>query len=141
MYAACSRTTDLGDVEVGQLTTSAGLCLQRVRREPREAVGVDGPDELGKQRGEVGLERDVARHAARRGEHQLDPCRDVLERAVLQQPREQQVARLERLEVLGVLHLALREKARRLEVEQRRRDDEELARAATDPSPWPSRWR
>ena len=50
---------------------------------------------------------------------------DLLERAVLQQPREQQVARLEQREVLLVLDVALRQQPGGLEVEQRRGDQQE----------------
>ena len=51
---------------------------------------------------------------------------DLLVRAVLQQPGEQQVAGLEQGEVLGVLHLGVGQQPGGLEVEQRGRDDEEL---------------
>ena len=50
---------------------------------------------------------------------------DLLERAVLQQPGEQQVARLEQREVLLVLDVALRQQPRRLEVEQGGGDEQE----------------
>ena len=49
---------------------------------------------------------------------------DVLERPVLQQPREQQVADLQQGKVLLVVHLAGGQQPRRLEVQQRRRDDQ-----------------
>ena len=52
---------------------------------------------------------------------------DLLERAVLQQPGEQQVARLEQRDGLGVDQLALRQQPGDLQVEQGRGDDEELA--------------
>ena len=51
---------------------------------------------------------------------------DLLEGAVLQQPREQQVARLEQRQVLLVLDVGRRQQPDDLEVEQRRRDDQEL---------------
>ena len=54
--------------------------------------------------------------------------RDLLERAVLQQPREQQIPRLEQGHGLGVHELALRQEARDLHVEQRGRDHQELRR-------------
>ncbi len=50
----------------------------------------------------------------------------LLVRAVLQQPGEQQVARLEEREILGVLHLPRGEQTGRLQVEQRRRDHQEF---------------
>ena len=55
-----------------------------------------------------------------------EPRRDLLERAVLQQTREQQVARLEQRDRLGIDELALRQQARDLHVEQGRGDHEEL---------------
>ena len=55
-----------------------------------------------------------------------EPGRHLFERAVLQQAGEQQVARLEQRDVLGVDELALRQQAGDLHVEQRRGDDEEL---------------
>ena len=55
-----------------------------------------------------------------------EPRRDVLERAVLQQPGEQQVSRLEQRDGLGVDQLALRQQPCDLHVEQRDGDDEEL---------------
>ena len=56
-----------------------------------------------------------------------EPARHLLERAVLQQPGEQQVAGLEQGDVVGIDELALRQQAGDLQVEQGRRDDEELA--------------
>ena len=50
---------------------------------------------------------------------------DLLERLVLHQPGEQQVARLEQREVLLVLDVALRQQPGRLEVEQGRGDQQE----------------
>src|SRR5690606_33505083 len=57
-----------------------------------------------------------------------EDARDVLVRAVLEQPGEQQVPRLQQREVLVVLDAARGQQARGLEVEERRGDDEELAR-------------
>ena len=72
-----------------------------------------------------------------RGDSRLEvrrePARGLLERAVLQQAGEEQVARLEQRDVLGVDELALRQQAGDLQVEQRRRDDEELARPGRAP--------
>ena len=75
------------------------------------------------------LQRHRPRVAAQRrglefGEHH----RDVLERPVLQQPREQQVANLEQRQVLLVVHLAGRQQPGRLEVEQGGGDDQERRR-------------
>jgi hypothetical protein len=57
----------------------------------------------------------------------------LLVRAVLQQPCEQQVPRLEQGQVLLVLHLGGGQQPRGLEVEQGRGDDEELRRLAEVP--------
>ena len=51
---------------------------------------------------------------------------DVLERAVLQQPGEEDVAGLDQREVLLVLGAGLRQQPGGLEVEQGRGDEEEL---------------
>ena len=100
---------------------------ERGRRDLGEALGVDTQHHLGQQLGEPVLQRHRARIAAQRGGLELgEHRRDLLERPVLQQPREQQVARLEQREVLLVVDLARRQQPRRLEVEQRRGDDEEL---------------
>ena len=53
---------------------------------------------------------------------------DLLEGAVLQEPGEQQVARLEQREVLLVLDVALRQQPGGLEVEQGRGDEQERRR-------------
>ena len=60
---------------------------------------------------------------------------DLLERAVLQQPREEQVARLEQREVLLVLDVALRQQPGRLEVEQGRGDQQERRGLLEVPAP------
>ena len=67
-----------------------------------------------------------ARIAAQCGGLQLgEHLRDVLERAVLQQPGEQQVANLEQRQVFFVVDLSGRQQPGRLEVEQRRGDHQE----------------
>ena len=55
----------------------------------------------------------------------VEDAGDLLERLVLQQPREQQVPRLEQREVLLVLDVALRQQPGGLQVEQRRGDEQE----------------
>ena len=55
----------------------------------------------------------------------LEHAGDLLERPVLQQPGEEQVARLEQREVLLVLDVALRQQPGGLEVEQGRGDQQE----------------
>jgi hypothetical protein len=62
------------------------------------------------------------------GQRPVDPGGDQLERPVLQEPREQQVSGLQQSQVLRVLDLTLRQQPGGLEIEKRRRDDEELAR-------------
>ena len=54
-------------------------------------------------------------------------CRHLLERLVLQQPGEQQVAGLQQGDVFVVLHLAGGQQPGRLEVQQGGGDDQELA--------------
>ena len=58
---------------------------------------------------------------------------DVLEGAVLQQPGEEQVARLDEGQVLLVLRAGLRQQPDGLEVEQGGGDEEELGRLAEVP--------
>ena len=95
-----------------------------------EVVGRERPDELGRLLAELLLEPHDARVPRRLGlESAREPARRLLEGAVLQQAREQQVARLEQGDVFGVDQLALRQQARDLQVEQGRGDDEELARS------------
>ena len=67
----------------------------------------------------------------------LEHAGHLLERAVLEQPGEQQVARLEQREVLLVLDVALREEPRGLEVEQGSGDQEERRRLVEVPLPAP----
>ncbi len=90
---------------------------------------LSGPDQLRGLLAELLLEPHRARVPRRLD---LDPPGEpgggLLERPILQQPREQQVACLEQRDVLGVDQLALRQQPRDLQVEQGRRDDEELAR-------------
>ena len=52
---------------------------------------------------------------------------DLLERAILQEPGEQQIPRLQQRQILGVLDLAGGYQPRRLEVQQCRGDHDELA--------------
>ena len=58
---------------------------------------------------------------------------DLLERAVLQQPGEEQVPGLDEGEVLIILRAAAGEQPSRLQLEQRRRDEEELRGLAEVP--------
>src|SRR5690606_23010425 len=98
--------------------------------ERREVLQGRTPLELGRALTELVLEAHGTPVARRLDVEPLrEPRRRELERAVLQQPREEQVARLERRDVLRVDELALRQESDDLEVEQRRRDADELARA------------
>ena len=90
-----------------------------------EPLGVDAQHHLGQQVGEPVLQRHRPRIAAQRGGLQLgEHLRDVLERAVLQQPGEQQVAHLQQRQILFVVDLAGRQQPGGFEVEQRRGDHE-----------------
>ena len=80
----------------------------------------------GSSAGEPLLQPDRARVPPRLARQPpLEHAGDLLERLVLQQPGEQQVARLEQREVLLVLDVALRQQPGRLEVEQGRGDHQE----------------
>ena len=75
------------------------------------------------------LEADGTRDLACRPRHPLRKERGyLLVGAVLQQAREEQVARLQEGEVLLVLDFATRQESRCLQVEQRRGHDEEFGR-------------
>ena len=91
-----------------------------------EPLGVDAQHHLRQQVLVPVLQRHRARIAAQRGGLQLgEHLRDVLERPVLQQPGEQQVADLQQRQVLIVVDLPRRQQPGRLEIEQRRGDDQE----------------
>jgi len=93
----------------------------------RELQRPQADQHLGQQVRELRVEPDLARVPAAAGPHHLgEHGGDVLVGAVLQQPREEDVAGLEQGEVVLVLDLAGREQPRGLEVEQRGRDDEEF---------------
>ena len=101
--------------------------------------GTDADDDLGQQLGVVGFQADGARVAARLGVQPVaEDLRDPLVRAVLQQPREEQVPGLQQGEVGLVLHLGGGQQPGRLEVEQGGGDDEELGGLVEVPvrRPW-----
>ena len=127
--AACSRT----------LTRAAWMCCS-------ETSGtVLGSSALAARRGEL-VEADADQHLGQQGREPLlephgprvppglprqpglEDAGDLLERAVLEQPGEQQVARLEQGEVLLVLDVALGQQPGRLEVEQGGGDEQERRR-------------
>ena len=99
---------------------------ERGRRDLCEPRGVDAQHHLGQQVFVPVLQRHRPRIAAQRGGLQLgEHLRDVLERPVLQQPGEKQVADFQQRQILGVVDLTGRQQPRSLEVEQRRCHDEE----------------
>ena len=102
--SACSGTDTCGACRCSMATVGHRPRGERGGRDLGEALGVDTQHDLGQQVGEPVLQRHGARIAAQRGGLQLgEHLRDVLERAVLQQPREQQVAHLEQRQVLLVV--------------------------------------
>ena len=97
------------------------------QRDRGEVFFRQGPDELGHGPPVLLVEPHGAHvPAVFAAEAPLEPRRHLFERPVLQQPGEQQVARLEQGDRLGVDQLALRQQTRDLHVEQGRGDDEEL---------------
>ena len=95
------------DVVEGEL--QLGLRLQRPSGEPGELLEPDPDQHLGQQAGEPLLEPDRAREAPCLARQPLlEDAGDLLVGLVLQQPGEQQVARLEQGEVLLVLDVTLR---------------------------------
>ena len=102
-------------VDVLQRELRCGLGLQGLGRQGRELVEPDADEHLGQQGREALLQPDRAWMATGlpRQPGLQHPC-DLLERLVLQQPGEQQVARLQQREVLLVLDVALRQQARGL---------------------------
>ena len=98
------------------------------------SCGPEAEQHLGQQPGELRLERHRPREPAGLVGHPAgEDGGDLLVRAVLQQPGEEQVARLEQREVLLVLDLAAGQQPGGLEVEQGRGDDEELGGLAEVP--------
>ena len=99
---------------------------ERDRGDLGEPLGVDAQHHLRQQVLVPVLQRHRARIAAQRRGLQLgEHLRDVLERPVLQQPGEQQVADLQQRQVLLVVDLPRRQQPGRLEIEQRRGDHQE----------------
>src|SRR5690606_7511523 len=101
---------------------------QDLRGQPGQLLRPQPHDDLRQQSGESLLQADRAREPQRLGGEPLGQhAGDLFERLVLQQPREQQVARLEQGQVVLVLDLAPRQQPGCFQVEQSRRHDEELA--------------
>jgi hypothetical protein len=116
-----------GSVQVGQREHRHRLGFEGGRGEQREVVGADRDDHFRQQLGEPRLQHHRAGMAELLlGQPGGDQRSDLLERAVLHEPGEQEVAGLEQREVVLVLDVALRQQPSRLEVEQRGRDQQEL---------------
>ena len=134
--AACSRTLTLAAWMCWSETSWTGLGSIALAASSANCSSPMPISTSGQQRREPLLEPDRPRVAPRLGgQPVLEDRRDLLERAVLHQPGEQQVARLQQCEVLLVLDVALRQQPGGLEVEQRRGDDEERGRLLEVPDP------
>ena len=94
---------------------SSGDALERIGRErPERLLGPGGP----------------RRRCGRLGDPRVEHLGRVLERLALEQPREQEVALLEAQQLLvDVDVVAAREQPPRLELDERRRDEQELGGA------------
>ena len=121
---------DGGAVKVGEadLGGCGFLGLERGLGQAGELLRGVPPEQLRQQRREVALQRDLPRIPAglklEGGPHH---ARHLLERLVLQQPGEEQVAGFEQRDVFLVLHFAGGQEPGRLEVQQGGGDDEEFA--------------
>lgn len=94
-----------------------------------EGRGVDADHHLGQQPLVAFLQRHRTRITAQRRGLQLgEQLRDVFERAVLQQPGEQQVADLQQRQVLVVLGLTGKQQPGRLQIQQGGGDQQERRR-------------
>ena len=99
---------------------------ERDRGDLGEPFRVDAQHHFGQQLGERILQRHRTRVGAQRCGLQLgEHLRNMLERAVLQQPGEQQVADLKQRQILFVVDLPGRQQPGGLEVEQRRGNHQE----------------
>ncbi len=120
--AACSRTLTAGAWMCCSDSSSSGLGSSALAASAANCVEADADQHLGQQAGEPLLQPDRPRVPPRLPRQPLlEHGRDLLERAVLQEPGEEQVARLEQREVLLVLDVALRQQPGGLQVEQGRR--------------------
>ena len=126
--SSCSATLTAGRVQVGDAHGRRRLRRQHAGGQRGELLGRDAEQHLGHLLGEDRVGPGVAA-VPQDGAGLALPQerRRLLVGPVLQQPREQQVAGLEQLQVVLVLHLGGRQQPGGLEVQQRRRDDEELA--------------
>ena len=131
---ACSRTLTGWSVQVVEADGRGHLRGHGAGRDHGQLLRRDAHDELGQQRRELRLEAGLpGRHPPRRGHPLGEGVCDVLEGAVLQQAREQQVAGLDQGEVLLVLRAQLRQQPRGLDVQQRGGHQQELRGLAEVP--------
>ena len=118
------------------MPSGSGLGSSALAASPANSSSPRPISTSGQQRREPLLEPDRARVAPGLPRHPaVEDAGDLLERLVLQQPREQQVARLEQREVLLVLDVALRQQPRGLQVEQGRGDQQERRGLLEVPAP------
>ena len=127
--AACSRTLTLAAWMCCSDTSSTGLgssafAASRANWSSPIPISTSGSSAANRSSSPTARGCRVDSPASRSLEHRGD----LLERAVLQQPGEQQVAGLQQREVLLVLDVALRQQPGGLEVEQRRGDQQERRR-------------
>ena len=132
--AACSRTLTCGACRWSTETIGTGRGVNTRAASAANSCGPEAEQHLGQQPGQLRLQGHRPGVPAGLVGHPAGEDRgDLLVRAVLQQPGEEQVARLEQREVLLVLDLAAGQQPGRLEVEQGGGDDEELGGLAEVP--------
>ena len=119
------RAVEVGDVD---LRGHVPLGVQRRDREVGELLRGERPRERRQGRGHRGVQVHLARDAHGLGrEPDVELPGHLLERLVLQQPGEQQVASLQEFHVVLVLHLAARQQPGGFEIQQGGGDHQELA--------------
>lgn len=114
-------------MDVVDVDLRPGLGLHRLHRELGETLRAGTDDHLGQQLGEVRLQPDGTGTAPGLvGQPAAEDVRDALVGAVLQQPGEEQITGLQEREIGLVLHFGRGQQPGRLQIQQRRRDDQEL---------------
>lgn len=110
------------------------LRLHRLHGQPGESFRPDADDHLGQQLRVLRLQPDGPRIPPRLlVQPPVEDLRDLFVRAVLQQPGEEQVPRFEERQVGFVLDLGGGQQPGRLQIQQRRRDHQELGRLVQVP--------
>ena len=100
----------------------------------RELFGSQADQDFGKQRREVRFEGDAARDALAGVVHLIgQQAGHLLVCAVLKQAREQQVSSFQKGQILLVLYFPAGKQARRLQIQQRRRDNQKTGRLVQIP--------